>query len=50
MTPAEAEARIRAQLPLAEKRKAADHVIENDGDQAQLIARADQVLDAILAR
>lgn len=48
MTPAEAEARVRAQLPLAEKRKVADHVIENDGDLSRLIARADEVLDAVL--
>jgi dephospho-CoA kinase len=50
MTPAEAEARVRAQLPLAEKKKVADHVIDNDGDRDRLVARADEVLDAIRSR
>jgi len=49
MTTGEAEARVRAQLPLAEKRKVADHVIDNDGDLAALVKRSDDVLDAILA-
>lgn len=47
MTVAEAEARIRAQMPLAAKRKVADHVIENDGDLAHLRAQADLVLDLV---
>lgn len=42
----EALRRIRAQMPLAEKRALADHVIENDGD---LEATRRQV-DALLAR
>jgi dephospho-CoA kinase len=42
----EARARIRAQLPLAEKRARADYVIENDGTPEQLIAQ----VDALLAR
>jgi dephospho-CoA kinase len=42
----EARARIRAQLPLAEKRARADYVIENDGTPEQLVAQ----VDALLAR
>lgn len=49
MTQAEAQARVQAQLPLAEKRKVADHIIENDGDVAALLKRSDSVLDSILA-
>ncbi len=37
-------ARIRAQLPLEEKAARADYVIENDGDRAETLARAEQVL------
>ena len=40
-------ARIAAQLPLATKIAAADHVIENAGDRAEAERRADEVLDAI---
>jgi dephospho-CoA kinase len=40
-------ARIAAQLPLATKIAAADHVIENAGDRAAAERRADEVLDAI---
>jgi dephospho-CoA kinase len=43
-------ARIRAQLPLAEKRRRADYVIDNDGDLPTLIASADEVLDRICAQ
>ena len=46
----EVRARIAAQMPLAEKRAAADFTIENEGDLASLEARADDVLDAVLAR
>lgn len=42
----EARARVRAQLPLAEKRARADHVIENDGTPEELVAQ----VDALLAR
>lgn len=42
-----AEARIAAQMPLADKAKLADHVIDNSGSPAETCARADQVLDAI---
>lgn len=42
-------ARIRAQMPLAEKRALADYVIENDGSLEELREKTDRVLDAILA-
>lgn len=45
----EAQRRIDAQLPLAEKVAVADHVIDNVGDLDALRARADEVLDAIRA-
>jgi dephospho-CoA kinase len=45
---AQAEARIAAQLPLEAKVSVADHVIDNAADRAALIARADEVLDAIV--
>lgn len=48
-TEAEVRARLAAQLPLAEKIRAADFVIENMGDRAATEARADEVLDAIRA-
>ncbi len=47
---ASVRARIRAQMPGIEKAKLADYVIENAGDKAALIARADAVLDEIRAR
>ncbi len=40
-------ARIRAQLPLAEKASRADYVIDNSGSVDSTLARADDVLDAI---
>jgi dephospho-CoA kinase len=46
---AEARRRVLAQLPLAEKVKVADYVIENDGSIAEVEAKADVVLDAICA-
>lgn len=46
----EARARIRAQLPLADKVKAADFVIENTGSLEDLERRTDEVLAAICAR
>lgn len=49
-TPEEARARIRAQMPLAEKTKVADFVVENTGTLADLEARTDQVLADICAR
>jgi dephospho-CoA kinase len=45
-----ARARLAAQLPLAEKVKKADFVIENTGTREALIARTDEVLDAVLDR
>ena len=39
-----ATARIRAQLPLAEKRARADYVLENDGPREQLPAQVDELL------
>ncbi len=44
---AEVRARIRAQMPLAAKVKAADFVIENTGSLADLDRRTDEVLQAI---
>jgi dephospho-CoA kinase len=49
-TEREARARLAAQLPLADKLRVADYVIENDGDLASVERRADDVLDAILAK
>ena len=43
----QAKARIAAQLPLKDKIAAADYVIQNQRDLGALIARADEVLDAI---
>jgi dephospho-CoA kinase len=47
-TEAEARARIRAQLPLAEKVKLADYVIDNSGSIEATRAAADRVLDEVL--
>jgi dephospho-CoA kinase len=47
---AEVRDRIRAQMPLAEKVKVADFVIENAGTVADLERRTDEVLAAICAR
>ncbi len=44
---AQARARIAAQMPLADKVKLADYVIDNSGTPAELRERADEVLDAI---
>ncbi len=46
-TEAEISARIAAQLPLAEKARRADFVIDNSGPLAETLAQADSVLDAI---
>ena len=43
----EARARMRAQLPMSAKIAAADYVITNDGDLAQLDAETDRVLRSI---
>jgi dephospho-CoA kinase len=49
LSEAEAYARIRAQLPLSEKRKRADHVLENDGSVAELAAQVDALLPKLRA-
>ena len=43
----EVRARVRAQMPLAEKEKLADHVIDNSGTLQATLTRADEVLDAV---
>jgi dephospho-CoA kinase len=48
MIEAQARARIAAQMPLAEKAKVADFVIDNSGDLEHTHQQADAVLDAIL--
>jgi dephospho-CoA kinase len=47
---AAARARIRAQMPLADKVAVADFVLANDGSKEELEAAADAVLDAICGR
>ncbi len=42
-----ARARIAAQMPLEDKLKAADYVIDNDGSEERTHAQADRVLDTI---
>jgi dephospho-CoA kinase len=49
LTDAQIEARIAAQMPLAEKMRRADYVLENNGTLAQLRERADAVFDALCA-
>jgi len=49
LSDAQIEARIAAQMPLAEKVRRADYVLENDGSLAQLRRRADTVFDALCA-
>jgi dephospho-CoA kinase len=46
-TEAEARARVRAQMSLADKVAIADHVIDNSGSLEQTLARTDVVLEAI---
>ena len=43
----ETEARLRAQMPLAEKRRAATHVIDNGGDLASTGAQVDDLLSVL---
>jgi dephospho-CoA kinase len=47
MPEAEVRARIAAQLPLAEKVRVADYVIDNDGPLSKTHVDADRVLDAV---
>jgi dephospho-CoA kinase len=48
-TAGEARARIAAQLPLSEKRKRADYVLENDGTRAELASQVDALLPRLRA-
>ena len=50
VTEDQARARIAAQLPLAAKVAAADHVIDNGGTREETERRADEVLAEIRAR
>jgi dephospho-CoA kinase len=43
-------ARVRAQMPLEEKVRRADYVIDNGGPPETLSSRADEVLDAVCER
>jgi dephospho-CoA kinase len=47
LTRADAEARIRAQLPLADKLRVATHVIDNDGDPAATEAQVERLFAAL---
>ena len=47
MTPAQAEARIDAQLSNDERKAKADRVIDNDGDEAALAARVETLWTAV---
>jgi dephospho-CoA kinase len=49
LTEAAVLARIAAQMPLAEKRRRADHVLENDGTLEQLSAQVDALLPKLRA-
>ena len=44
----EAMARVRSQMPVAEKAKLADHVIDNSGDRARTAARVREVYAALV--
>jgi dephospho-CoA kinase len=47
--PADAERKIASQMPLAEKARLADHVIDNSGDRAATEARTREVHASLLA-
>ena len=49
LSAAQMDARIAAQMPLNEKVRRADYVIDNDGSLAELHARCDAVFDALCA-
>lgn len=49
LSEAEARARIAAQLPLSEKRRRADYVIENDGSLSELSQQVDRLLPQLRA-
>jgi dephospho-CoA kinase len=49
ISPEQARARIASQMPVAEKARLADHVIDNSGDRAATEAQVRRVHDALLA-
>jgi dephospho-CoA kinase len=49
LTRPQAEARIRAQLPLEDKLRVATHVIDNDGDLAATLAQVERLLATLRA-
>lgn len=49
MTAAEASGRMATQMPVVDKAKLADHVIDNCGDRASAEARTREVFEALLA-
>ncbi len=49
LSEADARARVAAQLPLAQKRALADHVIDNDGSREDLARQVDEVLAKLRA-
>jgi dephospho-CoA kinase len=49
LTETEARSRIAAQLPLAEKQRRADYVLDNNGSPAELARQVDQVLEKLRA-
>jgi dephospho-CoA kinase len=49
MSEADALARIQAQVDDAERRRVADHVLDNGGDLAQLSAQVDQLWSLLTA-
>src|SRR6185312_8940923 len=49
-TEAEIRARIAAQMPLDEKARRADYVIDNSGELPATLKRADELLEAICVR
>ncbi len=49
LSEADVRARLTAQLPLAEKRARADHVLENDGTRADLARQVDDLLALLRA-
>ena len=48
-TPAEAQARIDAQMPIDEKKALADHVIDNSGDEAATLRQVDALYTSLTA-
>jgi dephospho-CoA kinase len=49
MAPTEASQRMATQMPVADKAKLADYVIDNTGDPAATEARTREVFEALLA-